>query len=111
MDTITDENKIDRQFIDWAKVEEYLRKSIKEIPNGSMAVKKFSEGYSNSTYLLRVGDWEGVLRRPPFGEIPPRAHDMQREFTILDKVNPVFPLAPKPYVYCEDPLSWISTFM
>lgn len=102
MDTATDENNIDRQFIDWAKVEEYLRKSIKEIPSGNMVVKKFSEGYSNSTYLLRVGEWEGVLRRPPFGEIPPKAHDMQREFSILDKVNPVFPLAPKPYVYCED---------
>lgn len=102
MDTTTDENNIDQQFIDWAKVEEYLRRSIKEIPSGSMVVKKFSEGYSNLTYLLSVGDWEGVLRRPPFGEIPPRAHDMQREFYILDKVNPVFPLAPKPYVYCED---------
>ncbi|WP_269078942.1 phosphotransferase [Planococcus halocryophilus] len=50
-----------------------------------------------------MGNWEGVLRRPPFGEVPPRAHDMEREYRMLEKVNPVFPLAPKPYIYCEDP--------
>lgn len=103
MNTTTGENNIDQQFIDWLKVENYLRESIKDIPNGNMKVKKFSEGYSNLTYLLSIGDWEGVLRRPPFGGIPPKAHDMQREFTILDKIHPVFSLAPKPYIYCEDP--------
>lgn len=89
--------------IDWKKVENYLRKSIPELPEGKMDVRQFSEGYSNLTYLVRIGTWEGVLRRPPFGEVPPRAHDMEREYRMLEKVNPVFPLAPKPYIYCEDP--------
>ena len=89
--------------IDWGKVEQHLRKSIPNLPEGKLNVRKFSEGYSNLTYLLSVDDWEGVLRRPPFGEVPPKAHDMEREYRMLEKVNPVFPLAPKPYVYCEDP--------
>jgi len=49
-----------------------------------------------------VGDWEGVLRRPPFGPVPPKAHDMQREAGLLQKIHPVFPLAPKPYAFCSD---------
>ncbi|MFC0272508.1 phosphotransferase family protein [Metabacillus herbersteinensis] len=91
-----------QEFIDWEKVEKHLRISINGLPEGKLNVRKFSEGYSNLTYLLSIDDWEGVLRRPPFGEVPPKAHDMEREYRMLEKVNPVFPLAPKPYVYCED---------
>jgi len=87
----------------WEKVEEYLRIHIDELSNHPMQVKKFSEGYSNLTYLVRIGDWEAVLRRPPFGPVAPKAHDMEREYRILKKLHPVFPLAPKPYVFCEDP--------
>ena len=76
--------------INWEIVEQHLRKSIPDLPNGKLNVRQFSEGYSNLTYLLNIDDWEGVLRRPPFGEVPPKAHDMQREFRMLEKVNPVF---------------------
>lgn len=44
-----------------------------------------------------MGEWEGVLRRPPFGPVPPKAHDMKRESELLQHINPVFPLAPEPY--------------
>ncbi|MGX9135298.1 phosphotransferase family protein [Rummeliibacillus sp. JY-2-4R] len=88
--------------INWKTVENYLRNSINELPVGKLEVQKFSEGYSNLTYLLRINGWEGVLRRPPFGSVPPKAHDMAREFRLLEKINPVFSLAPKPYVFCED---------
>lgn len=93
---------IDDELIDWLVVENYLKKHINNIPNETMKVEKFTEGYSNQTYLLNFGDWEVVLRRPPFGIIPPRAHDMEREFNILEKLNPIFSSAPKPYLYCED---------
>ncbi|AQQ54715.1 phosphotransferase family protein [Planococcus lenghuensis] len=97
-----EESKKSRQSVDWNKVETYLRHSISDLPQREMQVRKFSEGYSNLTYLLTIGDWEGVLRRPPFGKTPPKAHDMEREYRMLTKMNPVFPLAPEPYVYCED---------
>ena len=38
-----------------------------------------------------------VLRRPPLGPVAPRAHDMAREFHILERLHPRFPLAPQPY--------------
>jgi aminoglycoside phosphotransferase (APT) family kinase protein len=60
-------------------------------------------GRSNLTDLLRLGSLELVLRRPPPGPLPPRAHDVAREFRWLGAVNPVCPLAPAPYLLCEDP--------
>src|SRR5215210_4251103 len=69
---------------------------------GELEVEQFPAGHSNLTYLLRAGEWEAVLRRPPLGPVAPRAHDMAREFHILERLHPVFPLAPEPYALCED---------
>lgn len=88
--------------INWDAVEGYLRNQNMVLSDSPLEVDQFSAGYSNLTYFIRIGEWKAVLRRPPFGPIPPKAHDMKREFEILLKLNKVFPLAPKPYFYCED---------
>jgi aminoglycoside phosphotransferase (APT) family kinase protein len=88
---------------DLDKVEQYLRDHIEDIGEGALQVRQFPSGASNLTYLLHIGNWEGVLRRPPFGPVPPKAHDMKRECGLLQKLNPVFALAPKPYIFCDDP--------
>mgnify|MGYP001443758160 CR=1 FL=1 len=67
-----------------------------------MEVSQFPGGHSNLTYLVRFGDVELVLRRPPLGPVPPKAHDMAREFRWLAAIHPVFPLAPRSYLLCED---------
>lgn len=87
---------------DLEAVERYLRAHVDDVPEGDLEVSQFPSGASNLTYLLKVGDWEGVLRRPPLGPVPPKAHDMGRESGILKKLNAVYPLAPKPYFFCED---------
>jgi len=86
---------------DLTAVEHYLRSHV-DVPAGELEVSQFPSGASNLTYLLRVGHWEGVLRRPPLGPVPPKAHDMGRESGILAKLNAVYPLAPRPYFLCED---------
>ena len=83
-------------------VEGVLREKIDGLPEGKLEVEQFPSGASNLTYLLRIGDWEGVLRRPPLGPIPPKAHDMGRESGILSKLNAAYPLAPKPYFFTDD---------
>jgi aminoglycoside phosphotransferase (APT) family kinase protein len=88
--------------LDWAKVEQHLRTHIPDIGPGTREVRQFPSGASNLTYSLRIGTWEGVLRRPPFGPIPPKAHDMQREYSMLEHIHPSFPLAPQPYLFCND---------
>src|SRR4029079_1545607 len=65
-------------------------------------VAQFPGGHSNLTYLVRFGDVDIVVRRPPFGPLPPTAHDMSREFRWLSALHGVFPLAPRPYLLCED---------
>ena len=65
--------------------------------------RSFPGGHSNLTYLVRFGGAELVLRRPPLGPVPPKAHDMAREYRWLAALHPVFPLAPRPYLLCEDP--------
>lgn len=89
--------------LDWPKIESYLRAHLPMIAAAPpMQVEQFPGGHSNLTYMLRFGELELVLRRPPFGPVPPRAHDMARECRVLQAVHPVFPLAPEPYLLCED---------
>jgi aminoglycoside phosphotransferase (APT) family kinase protein len=68
----------------------------------SVEVSQFPSGHSNLTYLVRAGEREWVLRRPPFGSTVKTAHDMGREYRILSHLNAVYPVAPKPLAYCED---------
>ena len=87
---------------DAASVESFLREKIDGLPQGRLEVEQFPSGASNLTYLLRIADWEGVLRRPPLGPVPPKAHDMGRESGILSKLNAAYPLAPMPYFFTDD---------
>jgi len=94
--------------LDWGALANYVREKLTTMSGprfdaaAPMIVEQFPGGHSNLTYLLRFGDQEFVMRRPPFGPVPPRAHDMAREYRILEAVHPVFPLAPQPCVLCED---------
>ena len=83
-------------------VEDYLRRHIAGLPAAPLQVRQFPSGASNLTYLLRIDQWEAVLRRPPLGPIPPKAHDMERESNLLRSVYPLFPLAPEPLLFCND---------
>jgi len=81
---------------------DYLSKHIENFPNKPLEIKQFSTGVSNLTYLIQSGDWEAVLRRPPSGPLPPKAHDMKRESHLLQKLHPLYSYIPKPYLYCDD---------
>jgi aminoglycoside phosphotransferase (APT) family kinase protein len=50
---------------------------------GEMEAAPVGEGHSNVTYLVRRGDVEVVLRRPPRPPLPPSAHDVLREARVL----------------------------
>lgn len=69
---------------------------------GPLTVEQFPGGASNLTYLVRLGEMEMVLRRPPFGNRVKTAHDMGREYRVLSKLHAVYRPAPKPMLYCED---------
>ena len=85
-----------------ARLEPWLRAHL---PNatGPLALEQFGGGHANLTYLLRFGETEYVLRRPPLGPIAPSAHDMRREHRVLARLGEAFPLAPRSYALCIDP--------
>jgi len=87
----------------------YLRGRLPGVERG-ISLLQFPGGHSNLTYLIQAGGAEYVLRRPPFGPIAPKAHDMAREHNVLRAVHPLYPLAPRPILLCEDPTIIGATF-
>ncbi|MBU2488366.1 MAG: phosphotransferase family protein [Proteobacteria bacterium] len=83
------------------RVEAFLKENIPGL-SGELEILQFPSGHSNLTYLLKMGDTEMVLRRPPFGRKAATAHDMGREYRILSALKPVFPYCPRPLAYTED---------
>jgi aminoglycoside phosphotransferase (APT) family kinase protein len=86
---------------DWARVEAFLRERMPELP-APLEVLQFPGGHANLTYLLRFGDQELVLRRPPFGPVAPGSHDMVREYNVLSRLWEQLSTAPRAYLLCED---------
>jgi len=102
--------------LDWERLARYVREKLSAVlgegfdQDAPLTVEQFPGGHSNLTYLLRFGAQEFVMRRPPFGPVPPKAHDMAREYRILEAVHPAYKLAPRPFMLCEDASITGSTF-
>jgi len=64
---------------------------------------RLTGGHSNLTYLLTDSTGEEfVIRRPPQGELLPKAHDMFREYRIIEALHPVGIPVAEPIGYCDD---------
>ncbi|MBF0199713.1 MAG: phosphotransferase family protein [Desulfamplus sp.] len=87
--------------LDTYALESFLREHVKGV-RGALSVEQYPGGFSNLTYLLKMGDREMVLRRPPMGAKIKTAHDMIREYRILSLIYPQFPYCPKPLACSED---------
>jgi aminoglycoside phosphotransferase (APT) family kinase protein len=87
--------------LDRTRLVAYLREQMPEL-EGSLEIEQFPAGFSNLTYLLRIGGQELVLRRPPVGAKIKTAHDMGREYRILSHLYPVYKKVPRPLFFCQD---------
>ncbi len=81
---------------------ENLSNYLQDKISGEISIEQFPAGNSNLTYCVKIGETEYVLRRPPFGNTVKSAHDMSREFNVLDKLSAVYSPAPKPLFLCRD---------
>jgi aminoglycoside phosphotransferase (APT) family kinase protein len=70
--------------------------------SGPLAAEPVGDGHSNVTYLVRLGDAEVVVRRPPRPPLPPSAHDMLREARLLRALEPTDARVPRVLAVCED---------
>lgn len=80
-----------------------MRERLPDLPSAPVEIEQFPGGHSNLTYLLRFGEREMVLRRPPFGSKVRTAHDMGREFRVLSRLQGHYPKAPATLAHCDDP--------
>ena len=82
-------------------VEAWMAANTRVVPPCSWT--RLEGGHSNLTYELADANGDAfVIRRPPEGELLPKAHDMWREFRIIDALHPVGVPVAEPIGYCDD---------
>ena len=61
-------------------------------------------GHSNLTYKIEDSSGkEAVIRRPPQGQLLPKAHDMGREWSLISALGPTAVPVPEAMGFCESP--------
>ena len=87
--------------LDIPALEKFFLENV-EGAKGPLVMDQFPGGASNLTYLLKLGDHEMVLRRPPFGANIKGGHDMSREYKVLSALSKSYSKAPAPVIYTAD---------
>jgi aminoglycoside phosphotransferase (APT) family kinase protein len=82
-------------------LERYLAERL-PADTAAIELERIGEGHSNITFLVTRGDDRCVLRRPPRGPLPPSAHDVLREWRVLDAVKDTQVRAPRTLLACDD---------
>ena len=88
---------------DVAAVEAWISQNIEGL-EPPFEWTRLEGGHSNLTYaLVDQNGKRSVVRRPPMGELLPKAHDMGREYSIISGLGPTSVPVPVAYGYCESP--------
>ncbi|MEU2614574.1 phosphotransferase family protein [Micromonospora sp. NPDC007271] len=88
--------------LDLERLAAYLAAHRPELAAGPLSARLIAGGRSNLTYLLRCGDREVVLRRPPLGHVLATAHDMAREHRVISALAPTDVPVPAALLLCPD---------
>ncbi len=71
---------------------------------GPFGWTRLQGGHSNLTYQLADQDGRlAVIRRPPQGQLLPKAHDMSREWAIISALGPTEVPVAEALGFCESP--------
>ncbi|MFC6904648.1 phosphotransferase family protein [Halalkalicoccus tibetensis] len=71
-------------------------------PAERYSVSHHQEGHSNETLFVTWGEKELVIRRPPPGETADTAHDVLREYRVMDALQGTDVPLPDTLLACED---------
>ena len=88
--------------LDLDRLAAYLAEHRPELATGALSARLIAGGKSNLTYLVRAGEQEFVLRRPPLGHVLATAHDMAREHRVISALTPTEVPVPAALLYCAD---------
>ncbi|MEC8348265.1 MAG: phosphotransferase [Pseudomonadota bacterium] len=91
----------DAHKFDEPALEQYLQTHVEGF-QGPMEIKQFEGGQSNPTFQLITPSQRYVLRKQPPGELLPSAHQVDREYRVMDGLwNTEVPV-PRMFCLCED---------
>src|SRR5215471_7355817 len=83
-----------------------LRRFISDRKLGDAAqlrTENISFGHSNEVHLVHFEGRSWALRRPPRGPLLPTAHDMMREYRVLNALQDTDVPVPRVFAACDDP--------
>lgn len=84
-------------------VEGWIRENIESLEPPFKWIR-LEGGHSNLTYkLIDAKGKEAVIRRPPQGQLLPKAHDMSREWALISALGPTPVPVPQALGFCESP--------
>jgi aminoglycoside phosphotransferase (APT) family kinase protein len=90
-----------QRLVDEEALAEFLIEQVG--PAEEYDVRRHEQGHSNETLFVTWGDCELVIRRPPPGETAETAHDVLREYRVIDALQGTeVPVAPT-VAACDDP--------
>jgi aminoglycoside phosphotransferase (APT) family kinase protein len=92
----------DAHRFDQDALADYLQNHVEDFA-GPMTVQQFEGGQSNPTFQLITPTRTYVLRKQPPGELLPSAHQVDREYRVMDALWKTDVPVPKMYCLCEDP--------
>lgn len=87
-----------------AAVESWLSERVEKLV-APFTWTRLEGGHSNLTYQIDSADGaaSAVIRRPPMGELLPKAHDMGREWSCISALWPTPVPVAEPLAFCETP--------
>src|SRR5665213_1764418 len=68
-----------------------------------LSVENISFGHSNEVHLVHFEGKSWALRRPPRGPLLPTAHDVMREFRVINALQSAPVPVPRVFAGCDDP--------
>ena len=88
--------------LDGAQLHRFLDRQCPGLMAGPLSAVLLEGGRSNLSYLVDDGVSQWVVRRPPLGHVLPTAHDMPREYRILQGLADTPVPVPRPIALCPD---------
>ncbi|MFE3060269.1 phosphotransferase family protein [Nocardia sp. NPDC059239] len=87
--------------LDLLALNRYFANHVSSV-KGELRASLLAGGKSNLTYLVTDGTSKWVLRRPPLGPLTPTAHDMAREYRVVEALHGQGVPVAEPVALCED---------
>lgn len=100
--TATDPDDGTPPGVDLHRLTAWLDRAAPGLRRGVLRARLIAGGRSNLTYRLDDGTSAWALRRPPLGHVLPTAHDMAREYKVINGLRRSPVPVPIPVALCED---------